>query len=99
MSLLARYDGKDGDVDDNNELTQQDGRRKRTAERSCVTNVTRLFLTCFVVIFTQHQCFLVFCKKICLKESEVWRKVIANKIIVTLVTQGLPSSSLSRPVA
>ena len=26
MSLLARYDGKDGDVDDNNELTQQDGR-------------------------------------------------------------------------
>ena len=50
--MLARYDGKDGDVDDNNELTQQDGRRKRTAERSCVTNVTRLFLTCFVVIFT-----------------------------------------------
>ena len=38
-------------------------------------------------------------KKICLKESEVWRKVISNKIIVTLVTQGLPSSFLSRPVA
>ena len=37
-------------------------------------------------------------QKICLKESEVWRKVIANKIIVTLVTQGLPSSSLSRRV-
>ena len=34
------------------EFTQQDGRKKRTAERSCVTNVTRLFLTCFVVIFT-----------------------------------------------
>ena len=49
--MLARYDGKD--VDDNNsEFTQQDGRKKRTAERSCVTNVTRLFLTCFVVIFT-----------------------------------------------
>ena len=28
-------------------------------------------------------------KKICLKESEVWRKVTSNKIIVTLVTQGL----------
>ena len=28
-------------------------------------------------------------KKICLKESEVWRKVISNKVIVTLVTQGL----------
>ena len=38
-------------------------------------------------------------KKLCLKESEVWRKVISNKIIVTLVTQGLPSSFLSRPVA
>ena len=34
-----------------------------------------------------------------LKESELWRKVISNKIIVTLVTQGLPSSFLSRPVA
>ena len=38
-------------------------------------------------------------KNICLKESEVWRKVISNKIIVTRVTQGLPSSLLSRPVA
>ena len=37
-------------------------------------------------------------KKICLKESEVWRKVISNKIIATLVTQGLPSSFLPRPV-
>ena len=68
------------------ELTQQDGRKKKTAERLCVTNVTRLFPTCFVVIFT---CFLVFYKKIYLKESEVWRKVISNKIMVTLVTHGL----------
>ena len=36
---------------------------------------------------------------ICLKESEVWQQVISNKIIVTLVTQGLLSSFLSRPVA
>ena len=36
--------------------------------------------------------------KICLKESEVWRNVISNKI-VTIVTQGLPSSSLSLSVA
>ena len=35
-------------------------------------------------------CFLVLYKKICLKESEVWRKVASNKIIVTLATQGLP---------
>ena len=34
----------------------------------------------------------------CLKEGEVWRKVISNKIIVTLVTKGLPSFSVSRPV-
>ena len=32
-----------------------------------------------------NQCFLVLYKKICLKESEVWRKVVSNKIIVTLV--------------
>ena len=39
------------------------------------------------------------CKKNPLKESEVWRKVISNKIIVTLVTQGcrlLSSSVLLR---
>ena len=40
-----------------------------------------------------------FYKKICLKESDVWRKVISNKIVVTVVTQGLSSSFLSRPVA
>ena len=34
-----------------------------------------------------------------LKESEVWRKVISNEIIFTLVMQGLPSSFLSCPVA
>ena len=34
-------------------------------------------------------------KKICLKESEIWRKIIWNKIIVTLVTQGLLSSFLA----
>ena len=37
-------------------------------------------------------------KNICLKESEVWREVISNKSIVTLVTQGLLSSFLSRTV-
>ena len=38
-------------------------------------------------------------KKISLMENEVWRNVISNEIIVTLVTQGLPSSVPSRPVA
>ena len=40
-----------------------------------------------------------FYKKVCLKESDVWQKVISSKIIVTVVTQGLTSSFLSRPVA
>ena len=44
-------------------------------------------------------CFLVFYKKICLKEGEVWQKIFSNLIIVTLVTQGLLSPFLSRPVA
>ena len=38
-------------------------------------------------------------KNICLKESEFWQNVISNKIIVILVTQGLPSSFLFLPVA
>ena len=52
----------------------------------------------FCRVFTQHG-FLPYYKKICLKECEVWRKVFSNKIIVTLFTQGLPSSFLFRPVA
>ena len=40
--------------------------------------------------------FSVFYKKIC---SNGWRKVNSNKFVVTVVTQGLPSSFLSRPVA
>ena len=38
-------------------------------------------------------------KKIRLKESDVWRKVTSNKIIITLGIKGLPSSFLSRPAA
>ena len=40
-----------------------------------------------------------FCRDVILKESEVCRKVISFKIIVTLDTQGLQSSFLSCPVA
>ena len=35
------------------EFTQQDGRKRRTAKRLCVTNVTGLLLACSVVIFTK----------------------------------------------
>ena len=38
-------------------------------------------------------CFLVFYKHTRFKKSEVGPKVCSNKITVTLVTQGLPSSS------
>ena len=33
---------------DNGEFTQQDGRKKRTAKRLSVTNVTGILLACFV---------------------------------------------------
>ena len=83
----------------NSEFTQQDGRKKRTAKRLCVTNVIGLLLGSFVVVFPYHWCFLVYYKKVCLKEGVVWWNVFSNKIIVTFVTQGLPSSFLSRLVA
>ena len=38
--------------DNNSKFTQQDGRKKTTAKRLCVTKVTGLLLACFVVILT-----------------------------------------------
>ena len=38
-------------------------------------------------------------QKICLKEGEVWRKFFSNIVIVTFVTQGVPSSFLFRSIA
>ena len=73
------------------EFTQQEGRKKRTAKRLCVTNVTGLLRGTFVVVFPY--------KTICSKKGVVWRHVFSNKIIVTIVTQGLPSSFLFRLVA
>ena len=35
---------------------------------------------------------MVFYKKMCLKEGQVWRITFSNIIVVTIVTQGLPSS-------
>ena len=45
------------------EFTQQDGKKKRTAKRLCVTNVTVLWLACFVVIFTYINVFWSFTKR------------------------------------
>ena len=37
-------------------------------------------------------------RKICLKETEVWQKVVSNQIYVTLIAEGLQSSFLFRPM-
>ena len=51
QGLCTEYAKKNA-VDANSEFTQQDGRKKRTAKRLHVTNLTGLLLACFVVIFT-----------------------------------------------
>ena len=38
-------------------LRNRTARKRRTAKRVCVTNVTGLLLVCVVVIFTKFQCF------------------------------------------
>ena len=73
------------------EFTQHDGRKKRTAKRLCVKNVAGLLPEClsplqrplYIVLCRDPRLKLMFsglCKNICLKESEVWREVIANKV-------------------
>ena len=56
------------------DLTQQDGRKKRTAKRLSVTNVKGLLLACFVVIFHYiNVSRSVFYKKIYLKVKLRWK--------------------------
>ena len=55
-------------------------------------NAAGLLIACFIVIFTYHSSVPFFYKKISLKEGQVWRESF-SKVIVTFVTQGLPSSS------
>ena len=59
--------------------------RNRTAPRNGrqrnVSNMSRLSLANYVAIFTWHYCVLVFNKKICLKEDEIWWKIISKKIL------------------
>ena len=82
----------------NSEFTLLDGRKKRTAKRFFLTNVTGLSLACFCRDLHLSLIFFVFFfdKKICYKGR--WRSVerFSNKIIVTL---GLQSSFRSSPVA
>ena len=76
----------------------------RTAESRGRQNacVWQTWQTCYLCVCVDRDLkyFLVFYKKTCLlKEGEVRRKRFSNKIIVTLVTQSLPSSFLYRPVS
>ena len=76
------------------------GRQEEEEGKTLVCDKHDKAITC--ILCRDLHLALIFCglfKTICLKESEVWRKVISNKIVVTVVTQGLPSSFLSRPVA
>ena len=76
------------------------GRQEEEEGKTLVCDKRDKAITC--ILCRDLHLALIFCglfKTICLKESEVWRKVISNKIVVTVVTQGLPSSFLSRPVA
>ena len=82
----------------NSEFTQQDGKQNRTAKRLVWQTWHGYYLrvlSWYSLILTVS---VLLEKDLFTEESEVCRK-ISNKIIVTLVTQGLPSSFLSRPVA
>ena len=67
--------------------------RNRRANRLCVTNVTGLLPACLLWCSSNITVDLL------QKDLLVWRKLFSNRIVVTLVTQGLPSFSLSRPFA
>ena len=75
---------------------QQDGRKKKTAKRLCERHVTGLLHVCFVVIFLMFYGLLQ--KDLCKGQGKVKRKSFSNKIMVTFVTEGFQSSSLSHPV-
>ena len=69
------------------------GRQEEGEGKTLVCDKRDKAITC--ILCRDLHLALIFCglfKTICLKESEVWRKVISNKIVVTVVTQGLPSS-------
>ena len=64
------------------------GLRNRTTKRRGVTSVIGLLPACLVY------CVLVFYKKICLKEGEVWHNFSSNIMLLSCL-----SSSVSHPVA
>ena len=74
----------------NSELTPQGDRKKRTVNRLCDTrDRASYYFRVLSWFFLNNTVFWSFTKKICLKQGEVWWEMFSNKIIVTLVTQGL----------
>ena len=65
----------------------------RGPQNTCVWQTWQAYYSCVLWWSFLELMFLVFYKKTCLKEGEDRRKSFSNKIIVTLVTQGLLSSS------
>ena len=72
--------------------------RNTTAKRLCVTNVTGLLFACFVVIFYLTSLLSSLLQKDLFKGGWSLAEIFFNQIIVTLVTQGLPSSLPRRPL-
>ena len=84
---------------DTNEFTQQEDRKKRTANRLCVTNVTGLLLGSFFVGIPLTLMFSGLLQNDLFKGRCSLVNCFSNKNIVTIVTQRLPSSFLSHLVA
>ena len=86
------------DFNNISEFTQRDDKKEDSKTLVCDKR-DRPMTYAFCGDLHLSQCFLVFYKKTSSKEGEVCQKCFSNKIIVTLVTQGLSSSFFSRPVA
>ena len=72
------------DFNNISEFTQRDDRKKRTAKRLCVTNVTGLWLTHFVVIFTYVNVFWSFTKRPVHRRVKFVRNVFQTKLLSRL---------------
>ena len=89
---------------DISDFTQLHGRTKRKTRVKTLVCYKRDTATTCLFCRDLHLTFFCFCfcfltKKICFNDGDVWWKGFSNRIIVTLVSQGLPSSFLSSAVA
>ena len=74
------------------------GRQKKEDGKTLVCDILDMVITCvFCRDLHLHLCFLVFYKKICLKEGEVRRNVFSNKVLSAL-SRKVCRLSFSSPV-